>query len=278
LYSHVFTAARAELDAWRGAGSPDLSPPFPCGFISLATAAALTCATPLEAEAERRVMEPLGLVRGIDAFVQAVLDERANIVAANPGPGALGANESAVNYINAMVGQWEIASALRALAALPEHGVRLCFLRNVLDDDFLLATDPPWVHEWFLEQRIFSAAGSKHFMQVGADLMTLESWAATVRADATASPPFIVDNQGHYFVARIKASDYVSFAGAHAYVYDSIAHQDGEVLNEHVADVMRVLEECTSAVIVTCETTFKLTPNGTGCECPSDSVAHTHTA
>ncbi len=241
LFNDVFTSARAELDAWRDAGSPDLSPPAPCGFISLATAAALTCATSLEAEAERRVREPAGLARGIDAFVQAVLAERAQIVAANPGPGSLGANETPANYINAMVGQWEIASALRALAALPEHGVRLCFLRNVFDDDFLLATDPPWVHDWFSEQQAFNATGAKHFMQVGADLMPLELWAATVRNGTAASPPFIVDNAGHYFVARVKASDSVSFADGRAYVYDSIAHQEGEPLNEHVADVLRAL-------------------------------------
>ena len=47
----------------------------------------------------------------------------------------------------------------------------------------------------------------------------------------------MVDTLGHYFVSRV---DLTSF---HVFVFDSIAHEAGEPLNDQVLDVVRALKE-----------------------------------
>lgn len=246
LYETSFTAARDALPEWSDAGSPSMKPPRPCGFIALATAAALSCGS-LSAATASRVLEPTSLILGIDAVVRAVLAERASVVAAHPNAGALGKDVAPAAYINAMVGQWEIADALRALASSPiGDGVRLCFLRVVhsADDDFFapLVSDPPWVHEYFAENAAFRGApGVTHFcMQVGADLIPIVEWARRVRASgAPVSPPFIVDGLGHFFVARLKTTGSFFSSGAEATVFDSIARDPvTEPLHDAVARVL----------------------------------------
>ena len=149
LFDDAFAAARAELTTAWPAAAEAAKPPMPCGFIALATAAALSCAPHTD---DSRVLEPGTLIRGIAAVLRAVLAERAAVISANAAPGALGKDVTRTEYLHAMVGQWEVADALRALASSPiGDGVRLCFLRAVhaADDDFFvpLSTDPPGVHD-----------------------------------------------------------------------------------------------------------------------------------
>jgi pyridoxal phosphate phosphatase PHOSPHO2 len=245
LFDDAFASARAELSACPS-DAASAKPPMPCGFIALATAAALSCA-PHTADDER-VLEPDSLIRGIDAVVRAVLAERAAVISANAAPGALGKDVTPTEYLHAMMGQWEVADALRALASSPiGDGVRLCYLRAVhaADDEFFapLSTDPLWVHDYFAECAAFRGPGVRYCMQVGGEIMPLQEWAARVRTSGSpVSPPFVVDGVGHYFVARIKTATGAFSSSAEAIIYDSIARDPAkEPLHDAVAHVVQAV-------------------------------------
>lgn len=249
----AFLAALAEQPAWVAAGSAAGCPPSmplgaaaPCGFIALATASALSCA-PDAGAGESRVHDPAFLLRGINAVIRAVLAERARILGENPAPGELGKTDAEVDetpesFLGGMLGRWEIVDALRALASGGGGAVRLCYLRNVYaaDDDFWMPreSDPPWVVDFFAQAALFRGDGAKHFMQHGGELLTLEAWAARVlKTGAAVSPPFLVDDNGHFSCARVE------LATLHAHIFDSYHRNAAEPLNEHVQDVVRALKD-----------------------------------
>jgi hypothetical protein len=140
-----------------------------------------------------------------------------------------------------MVGQWEMADAISELFS--SGRARVCYLRNTFapDDSFFQAfdSDPPWVHEYFAVAKSPQwGVGAKHFMQDGAVLLPLDTWAAQqITSGATFSLPFVVDTLGHYFVSRV---DLASFC---VFLFDSIRHEACEPVNDQVLDVVRALKQ-----------------------------------
>ena len=249
--SAAFQAALSELPAWAAAGPPGSAPPgaaAPCGFIALATASALACA-PTAGAGEARVRDPAFLLRGISAIFRAVLAERARAVAENPAPGALGINdagaaETPASYLGAMLGRWEVADGVAALASVGGGGggMRLCYLRNVhaAGDSFWAPRegDARWVQDFFAQAAPFRGEGVRHFVQQGGALLPLQAWAAQALASGSAwSPPLLIDDNGHFSCARVE------LASLHAQIYDSYARGAAEPLNDHVQDVVRALRE-----------------------------------
>ena len=246
----AFLAALAELPAWAAAAPPSSTPlgaAAPCGFIALATASALACA-PTAGAGEARVRDPAFLLRGISTILRAVLAERARAVEDNPAPGALGltdagAAETPAGYLGAMLGRWEVADGVEALASVGGGGgVRLCYLRNVhaADDAFWAPRegDARWVKEYFAQAAPFRSEGVRHFMQQGGALLPLQAWAAQALASGSAwSPPFLIDDNGHFSCARVE------LASLHAQIFDSYERGAAEPLNDHVQDVVRALRE-----------------------------------
>lgn len=242
MFDHEFLGALAELPAWPvlESSNSEISALFgPCGFIALATATVLACA-PDPAAGDSLARDTDHLLPGIRAVIRAVLAQRARILAVSPTC-ALGKDVTPALHLGAMVGQWEMADAISELFSSGK--ARVCYLRNTFspDDTFFRAfdSDPPWVHEYFaLAKSPQWGVGCKHFMQDGAQLLPLHIWAAQLIASAaTFSPPFVVDTLGHYFVSRV---DLVAFR---VFVFDSIAHEAGEPLNDQVLAVARALKE-----------------------------------
>lgn len=242
MFDHEFLAALAELPAWPvlESSNSEISALFgPCGFIALATATVLARG-PDPAAADSLARDTDHLLPVIRAVIRAVLAQRARILTVGPTCN-LGKDVTPALHLGAMVGQWEMADAVSELFS--NGKARVCYLRNTFspDDSFFRAfdSDPPWVHEYFaLAKSPQWGVGSKHFMQDGAQLLPLHIWAAQLIASAAPfSPPFVVDTLGHYFVSRV---DLTSF---HVFVFDSIAHEAGEPLNDQVLDVVRALKE-----------------------------------
>jgi hypothetical protein len=242
MFDLEFLAALAELPAWPGleSSNSEISALFgPCGFIALATATVLACA-PDPAAGDLLARDTHHLLPVIRAVIRAVLAQRARILAVDPTC-ALGKDVTPALHLGAMVGQWEMADAVSEMFS--NGKARVCYLRNTFspDDTFFRAldSDPPCVHEYFaLAKSPQWGVGSKHFMQDGAQLLPLHIWAEQLIASAAPfSPPIVVDTLGHYFVSRVELASFRVF------VFDSIAHECGEPVNDQVLDVARALKE-----------------------------------
>jgi hypothetical protein len=133
--------------------------------------------------------------------------------------------DSVASWMTTWAGQWELAAAVAdASSAIPSG--HLCLLRlvqcgvkavfNYTEADF--ANDPECVRSWHAEEAPFSAAGATSFIQDGRDLIAVAEWVR--RYAGTASPPLIVDLQGHFCVVVVGAT------GAAA-IFDSLPEGDG---------------------------------------------------
>ena len=247
LFDSAFLSALAELPEGKAAASSNGTVGAmwgPCGFIALATAITLACAVD-EADGERLARDTGQLFPRIQSVISLLLEQRVHVLRAHTPPASLGKDVTPELYLTAMVGQWEAADAISSLAST--GGARLCFLRNVFeaDDEFFKAQegDPLWVQDYFATGRDSRWRARKHFMQDGAELLSLDDWAANaVACGATVSPPFVVDTYGHYYVARVRLTSF------RAILFDSFAAHASEPLDVHVCDVVEALKKARQSV------------------------------
>jgi hypothetical protein len=242
MFDSAFSSALAELPEGKAAASSNCeigAMRGPCGFIALATAITLARAVD-EADGERLARDTGQLFRRIQSVITMVLQQRVRVLGAQPPPASLGKDVTPELYLTAMMGQWEVTDAVSSLASTA--GTRLCFLRNTFatDDEFFVAQDddPLWVRDYFATGRDSRWGACKHFMQDGAELLSLDEWAANaIASGASVTPPFVVDTLGHYFVARVRMTSF------RAIVYDSYARHASEPLDDHVCDVVDALKK-----------------------------------
>jgi hypothetical protein len=242
LFDSAFSSALAELPEGKAAVSSNCQVGAmggPCGFIALATAITLACAVD-EADGERLARDTGQLFRRIQSVISMALELRVHVLRAQTPHALLGKDVTPELYLTAMMGQWEVADAVSSSAST--GAARLCFLRNTFaaDDNFFVAQDddPLWVRDYFATGRDSRWGACKHFMQDGAEHLSLDDWAAnTIASGATVSPPFVVDTLGHYFVARVRLTSF------RAIIFDSYARHASEPLDHHVCDVVEALKK-----------------------------------
>lgn len=210
----------------------------PCGLVALSAADVLAEPGAGAAAALPRLRDEDAMISRMEAHLRPIAAARRAQLAEHP--------ELKEEWLSAIIGQWEIAAAL---AARPPSAPPVCFLRNIvgravvqnpgpwkLTEAEVAAKDGPVVLAWLREEASFrgdaagcaspcegerasrcgeccrALAAPQHFVQSGAELLSLEAWAARVVADAAVaasahpgaaiSPPIILDEASHYCVAQ----------------------------------------------------------------------------